>query len=137
MGMFQIVRFGLGIILFLSLTINFFYRGIQFFRQVHKNNYSEDVSHTFNCRNCEEIYQLNGQEVQERVSIWSTKLEKRTPKGQSSAIRFICPHCHEKAFQYRVFDTDRTALFGNIRAQLNESSGALLKELLIKGSSQF
>lgn len=133
MEIFQTVRMVLGIILFIALGINFFYRVIQAMRKIHQENYAKETIHTFKCRKCEETYQINGEEAKSRISIWAPRLEKRTPGSQISAIRFDCPQCHHKAFQDQIFNTNVTELAGNIRAQMTESSRGILIDLLVKG----
>lgn len=131
--MFENIRLVVGLLLFIGLGINFFYQGIRAMMALHKNNYSKETIHTFQCRECKETYQLDGEEARTRISLWSTKLNKRTPKGQTQALRFECPECHTKTFQYRVFDTDVTGLLGNVRAQFDESSRGILMDVLLKG----
>ncbi len=130
---FATIRLIIGLSLFLALGINLFIQFIRAFRQIRTKQHEKSTIHTFKCRACEETYQLNGEEAKERISIWSTKLETKTPTGQTSAVRFECPECHEKAFHERVFDTDVTGLGGNMRLQLNEEARSALVELVIKG----
>lgn len=127
------VRLFIGFILFIGIAVNFFYQGIRTLMKLHKRSVAKDTIHTFECRACEEMYQLDGEEAQERIGIWSTKLEKSTPTGYTSAIRFECPVCHTKAFQNQVFDTDVTVMAGKIRAQFDDSSKEILMDFLIKG----
>lgn len=133
MEIFQTIRVILGFSLFIALGINLFYRGIQAMRKIHQSNYAKETIHAFKCRNCEDTYQLNGEEAKSRISIWATRLEKRTPKSQTTAIRFECPACDKKAFQDQIFNTDVTALAGNVRAQLTSTSKDILIDLLVKG----
>lgn len=133
MQIFQTIRMALGFILFIALAINFFYRGIQAMRKIYQSNYAKETVHTFKCRDCKETYQMDGEEAKSRISIWATRLEKKTPSGQTSAIRFKCPKCHNKVFQDQIFDTNVTALAGNIRAQLTGPSKEILIDLLVKG----
>lgn len=120
-------------ILFFALAINFFYQVVKGFRTITKINYSEETFHTFKCRKCEEVYQINGEKLQAETSIWSTRMEIKTPTGQSNAIKFNCPQCHKKAFQEKVYDTDITAMAGNIRAQFDHNSQEVLIDILVKG----
>lgn len=133
MEFFHTIRLSLGIILFAGLGINFFYRGIKALIKLRKINYSEETIHTFKCRNCEEIYEMSGVELKDSTTIWSTRLETRTPISQTNAIRFECPVCYEKAFQEKIYDTDVTEAFGNVRAQFDENTRSILLEVLIKG----
>lgn len=95
------IRLIIGFALLIGVAINFFYQGIRTLIKLHKKSVAKDTVHTFQCRACEDTYQLDGEEVQERISIWSTKLEKRTPIGYTSAVRFECPQCHTKAFKIK------------------------------------
>lgn len=133
MEFFTTIRVIVGFVLFLSLGINMAYQAFKAFRKIQAVNHSKDTLHTFKCGNCEETYQLNGEEVKERISIWSTKKEIKTPTSQTSAIRFECAKCQEKAFHKRIFDTDVTGLAGNVRAQFDDSTKGVIVELLIKG----
>ncbi len=133
MDTFYTIRTVIGILIFISLGVNFFYQGIKALIELRKNNYSEETTHHFKCRNCEEVYEMNGEEFQARTSIWSAKLNSRTPRSQTHAIRFACPVCQEKAFQEKIYETDVTALLGNIRAQFDGDSNKIIKDLLLKG----
>lgn len=133
MDTFEVVRFGLGILLFISLVVNLFYHVIKAFTKMRNKNYAKETVHTFRCRNCEEVYQLNGEEARDRIRSWSNKAEKRTPKGQTTAIRFVCPQCNEKEFQYRVFEGNGISILGNVLARFDQASKEIVKDLLVKG----
>lgn len=133
MDIFNTIRIGLGILLFALLGINFFYQAIKGLMRLRKNYYQADTIYQFRCRNCKEKYEINGTELKTRTNIWSTRLETQTPKSQTSAIRFECLVCTQKAFQERIYDTDATALLGNVRAQFDENSKEILIKIILKG----
>lgn len=129
------IRLVIGFILFGVLAINFFYQVVKAFRKMNRINYSEEKTHTFKCRKCGEAYQMNGKELQAETGIWSTKMEIKTPKGQTQAIRFECRRCHKKGFQEKVYAIDETAMLGNVRAQFDHDSREVLMDILVKGFS--
>lgn len=133
MTLFNKIRLVIGMILFVGLGINFFYQVVKAFRAIRKTNYSEKTQHTFKCRECEDVYEMNGRELGVKTSIWSPSMSIKTPKGQTGAIRFECPQCHKKAFQEKIYDTDVTAMVGNVRAQFDDHSREVLIGILVKG----
>lgn len=137
MEIFNTIQTVLGVALFAGLVINFFYQVIRAFRRIRKTNHSGSTIHNFKCSNCDEVYALNGADLKSRTSIWSMRKDTRTPKSQTTAIRFECPVCNEKAFQEKIYDTDVTAGLGHIRAQFDDSSREVLVELLLKGFLPF
>lgn len=133
MEMFNTVRVVLGFAVLISLAVNLFYQVFIGFKKLNHLNYAKETMHTFKCRNCDEIYQLNGEEAKSMISFWTPRIETQTINSQNTAIRFECPECHEKVLQDRIFDTDVTALKGNVRAQFDNNSKGIIINLLVKG----
>jgi hypothetical protein len=137
MELFNTGRMILGFILFAGLGINFFYQAFQAFRRLRRIQYSEETVHKFRCQQCEDIYEMSGQDLQARTTLWSTRKEIKTPRSQSTSIRFECPMCQQKAFQEKIFDTNVTAGLGNFRAQYDENTKGIIIDLLVKAFLPF
>lgn len=133
MEIWNTIRLIIGFILFIALGLNFFYQAIRALIKLKKINEQEETIHTFNCQSCQQVYQINGTEFREKTSIWSTSKQIKTLRGQSESIRFECPQCGKKAFQEKQYDTNVTALAGNVRAQFDDHSREVLKDILVKG----
>lgn len=93
MNVLNTIRMTIGVVLFAGVGLNFFYQGIRAFKKLRKSNYSENKIHRFKCRECQESYEINGEDLKSRTSFWSPKLEVRTPWSLSEAIRFECYCC--------------------------------------------
>lgn len=132
MEMFNTIRIILGFVILIGLAVNFFYQVFKAFKKLNQTNYAKETLHRFKCRNCEEAYQLDGEEAKALISFWTPRVETQTINNQNTALRFECPICHEKTLQDRIFDTDITALKGNVRAQFDDSAKSIIVDLLVK-----
>ena len=121
----------LQLLLFVPIAVNFFYRAIRMFRQMSRQTYDENTIHRFQCRKCEEIHTLTGPEV--KKIRWKPRVEKKTPRSQSTAYRFTCPHCHQHTSQTVLYDTNVTKGAGMVRVQMNDGQVPILIDFLIKG----
>ncbi|AOV08684.1 hypothetical protein [Sporosarcina ureilytica] len=121
----------IGQMLMLIVAFNFFHHAIRMFRSMTRQIYDENAVHRLQCSKCEEIHTITGPEAKKLR--WAPRVEKRTPRSQSTAYRFTCPHCHKHASQIVLYDTNVTKGAGMVRVQMNEEQKPLLIEFLIKG----
>lgn len=119
------------LMLFVPIAGNFFYQAIRMFRRMSRQAYDENTIHRFQCSNCEEVHTLTGPEA--KKIRWKPRVEKRTPRSQSTAYRFTCPHCHKRTSQTVLYDTNVTKGAGMVRVQMNEEQVPILIEFLVKG----
>lgn len=115
----------------LTVGANFFYRAIRMFRVMARQVYDEKTIHRFQCRKCEEIHTLTGPEAKKLR--WKPRIEKKTPRSQSTAYRFDCPYCRKRTSQTVLYDTNMTKGAGMVRVQMNEEQFPILMDFLIKG----
>ena len=118
--------------LLIILALNFFIRLIQYFRQSSKLAFSKETQHSFLCTNCNERYELNGQETKKLVK-FSPKKEINSPKKSKIMYKFTCPKCNEYAYQEKVFDSNVVRGFGTLRLKGDNSQIELFKDAFIKG----
>lgn len=115
----------------LIIFINFAYRAIHLVRVVSRQSYAEDMIHHFQCSRCNETHTLSGPEA--KKIRWAPRIDKQTPRSQSTSYIFPCPHCNKRAAQVQVFDTNITKGLGAIRIQMNDEQKPVLIDFLIKG----
>lgn len=116
----NIVIFSLIMVLFINMAIQF----IRLMRTIQAQTYNPNTKHTFQCKNCQFNYDLNG--TQMKKLRWKTKVQVHTPFRQSTGIRFRCPNCKRKATQVIQYDYNITKGLGLVRLQMNEEQKAAL-----------
>ena len=122
----------IGIFLFASLAINFFYRAINLFIKMNRLTYSEQTKHSFRCSSCNQRYTLSGPETRQ-LTKGALRIKKSTPKRQVTFIKFACPTCGNYANQEKLFDLNTTKALGNIRIQMDAYHAPLILDFLLKG----
>ena len=131
MGIRMLIGFTLVVIIFL----NFVYQTIRLFRGLSRQMYDKDTVQRFQCSKCDEIHSLTGPELKKLR--WAPRIQKRTFRSQSTAIVFQCPHCHKRASQTVLYDTNVTRGAGMVRVQMNEEQKPLILQFLIRGLLPF
>lgn len=122
----------IGTFLFSLLAINFFYRVIKLFIKVNKQTYSENTRHTFRCSSCDQSYSLLGPEVRKIIK-GAVRINKSSPKNQTTLYKFSCPSCGNYSNQEKIFDLNTTKALGKVRVQMDSYQIPIFGDFLLKG----
>lgn len=124
--------FYIGIFLFCLLAINFFYRVINLFIKINKQAFSENTKHTFRCSSCDQSYSLLGPEARKLIK-GAVRINKSSPKNQTTFYKFSCPSCGKYSNQEKLFDLNATKALGNVRIQMDSYQLPIFIDFLLKG----
>lgn len=124
--------FYLGIVLFILLAANFFYRAIRLLIKISRQAFSPETTHSFTCSSCKQTYTLSGPEAKKQVK-GAIRIKKSTPRSNATFYKFTCPQCGSYAKQEKVFDLNTTRALGAVRVQMDTNQLPLVLDFLLKG----
>ncbi|MEI5989049.1 hypothetical protein A5881_000536 [Enterococcus termitis] len=121
----------IGLLLLLSLALNFFIRTIHFFYKSNNIAFSKDTLHTFICESCNVTYKLNGPNTKKKIKFAPTKKIDSLGKSKTT-YKFNCPECGKYAYQEKIFDLNINKGLGMIRLKADHEQVEIFKIFFVK-----